>query len=192
MRSLWTPIRTPPSRDQVGWRFLSTLVADSKATATSKPSHPSDPSFPDPLNPTIPLSSVGLPLQPLHLPTSILHPPIVPISTTSLHTLHRLSAISPPSSHAEEERLKDGLGKLIGLMDGVKEVELGYETLEPVEGKRMIREDLVRGFWADPEDVFDGSDIEETTVELSNDMPMGRELLKWGRRVKDGQYVFNK
>ncbi len=147
--------------------------------------------MPDPLNPAIPLSSLGLPLQPLPLPTSILHPPTVPIDSSSLHNLHRLSAISPPTSRAEEERLTDGLGKLIGLMEGVKDVKLDYETLDPAEAKRMIREDLIRGFWADPEDVFDGSDVEEEMVEITDEAVRGRQLLGWSKRVKDGQYIFD-
>jgi hypothetical protein len=75
-------------------------------------------------------------------------------------------------------------------MDQVQAVELGYGTDR--SGKAKIREDLVKGFWADPEDIFDGVNLEQVeNTSIDEDMARGRELLHWARgKVVDGQYVF--
>jgi len=145
----------------------------------------------DPLNPDVATNDLGLPLSLPVLPASILQPPLANLTKSQLRNLHRLAAIDPPVADSDEERrLHNGLQQLVGLMDQVQAVELGYGTDR--SGREKIREDLVRGFWADPEDVFDGSSVDEVEMDVKKeDMTRGRELLRWAsREVVDRQFVF--
>lgn len=112
-------------------RTLSYRLSSSKSSPSTPHQAPNDLS--DPLSPDIPLSPLGLPLDPLPLPPPNALAP--PMTREALHRLHRLSALNPPAGGSKEEvELIEGLRGLVGLMDAVKAVQLpegkgGYGAL---------------------------------------------------------------
>jgi hypothetical protein len=82
-----------------------------------------------------------------------------------------------------------GLEGLLGLMDQVKSVELDHELVrgegidDGQQRKEAIRRLLASGSYADPEDVFDGSRIDEELA-TEDERPgqetiVGKDLLAW-------------
>lgn len=87
-----------------------------------------------------PVDALCIPLRPPYSINSILPPP-TPLSRKTLTKLHKLSALLPPTTEADWDRLK-GLDGLAGVMEGVKGVdtsrlerELGIKAGEIVDGR---------------------------------------------------------
>ena len=134
----WSVIRS--YSDSTG---STTFHAGEASSSTAPVEHGK--AYDDPLNPNVETNDLGLPLSSPVLPASILQPPLANLTTSQLRNLHRLAAIDPPVADSDEERrLHNGLQQLVGLMDQVQAVELGYGTDR--SGREKIREDLVRGF----------------------------------------------
>lgn len=99
-------------------------------------------------------------------------------------------------------------------MDQVKAVDLGFGAGTGTDASmvpKRIREELVAGYWVDPEEVFDTRDVPQGDAELvperadraaravptsENDMTQvqqasGRELLEWATRTRGNLYVFD-
>lgn len=127
----------------------------------------------DPLKPTTPVSSLGLPLSPqpsLALPRSS-----KPLQSSDLERLHRLSALNRPRAGSKEETdLLEGLNELVGLMEAVQAVDLPHE-------KGAVGELLTQGVG----EVLIG---EETEAERGDGEVEGRELLVWATRRKGDFY----
>ena len=126
-----------------------------------------------------------------NLPT---HPDPLPdikpkmLSRTTLHKLHRLSALnSPPNDSEEEKKLLHELGELVGLMELVKDVRLDGDVGE------LLAEGVGEVFIGE----VDNSDhsnkprrgdsaVQETSLGKDPDEKSGRELLDWAsRRIGD-------
>lgn len=148
----------------------------------------------DPLNPQVETDEFGLPLSPIPLPADILNPPPTRITSAQLQRLHKLAAIAPPPVGSQDEvEMLRGLEGLLGLMDQVKKVELDHELVRGTEEsddgqqrKEAIRRLLASGSYADPNDVFDGSRIDEE-LPMEDEIPgheavVGKDLLAWRSR----------
>jgi Asp-tRNA(Asn)/Glu-tRNA(Gln) amidotransferase C subunit len=148
----------------------------------------------DPLNPKIETDDLALPLEPIPLPTEIFHPPPTRITSAQLQRLHKLAAIAPPAVGSKDEvEMLQGLEGLLGLMDQVKNVELDNELVPDAQDsngphlrKEAIRKLLASGNYADPNDIFDGSRIEEDPP-AQDELPgheavVGKDLLAWRSR----------
>lgn len=168
----------------------------------------------DPLRPSVPTDVLGLPLSPLPLSPALLSPPRATLDDATLLKLHRLSAlVAPPAGSEAESRVRRQVESLVGLMDQVKAVDLGFGPGEGEQAKKRIREELVAGYWVDPGEVFDAADAElavrggkaaawapaeqeHVKVEMQGqagsavDEGRGRDLLKWARRTRGNHYVF--
>jgi len=135
----------------------------------------------NPLKPTIPTDSLGLPVNPQSPPIPSIRP--TSISRETLVKLHKLSALNPPEEGSiEEAAVKAELGELLGLMDIVKEVDLPAGDL-----RAITKELLSQGVGSV---VFDKLEVEEkkrkVVVEQEDREKHGQELLDWAtKRVGD-------
>lgn len=139
--------------------------------------------LPPGLTPSIPVSSLCIPLTPPYSIKDLLQPantpPRAPISPETLKKLHKLSALPYPSCSAEE------MAGLIQVIEGIRGVEV-TRLLE--EGGR---EELG---WGRKEIVFDGSEESEQQDgrEEEEHEVRGRKLLDDSQRKSGIYYVVDK
>lgn len=135
----------------------------------------------NPLKPSTPTDSLGLPLTPQPPPIPTIKP--TQISRETLVKLHKLSALNPPPEGSiEEAQVKAELSELIGLMDIVKEVEL-----PPGDLRTITQELLGQGVGSVVFDQLD-EEAQKTKVvqEAEEREKHGKELLEWAtKRVGD-------
>lgn len=145
----------------------------------------------NPLRPRIPTTDLGLPLHPQsHALPSV---PASLISSLDLARLHRLSALNPPKPGSEDEKeLLGDLNELVGLMEGVKSVELPQE-------KEALGELLTQGVGEVVIGVNTGLDTDKESQDLKvkngrkveGGEVTGRRLLAWATGRK-GDYYHSK
>lgn len=139
----------------------------------------------DPLRPDVEVDELGLPIKhEVSASTNrYYNPDPVSLNRAQLVKLHKLSALTPPEEgSAEETKLLQELGHLIGLMDVVKDVNLPQNPKDLSE--------LLKSF-GQSEQVFDGTNMAREKPSGDEGL-QGRDLLQYAARTERGLYVFKK
>lgn len=127
----------------------------------------------DNLNPSVPTTPLGLPVEPLPNPIPTIPP--TQLDRTTLHKLCTLAALDPPAEGSEAEtKLLSELGELVGLMDLVGTVELESDVSSLLS--QGVGE-YVLGQERDRESIPDGKEN-------------GRQLLEYATRRVGDYYGF--
>ncbi|KAL7409270.1 hypothetical protein BDY24DRAFT_419076 [Mrakia frigida] len=159
----------PANNISTSFRFNSS-TSSSSSTSTS---------LPPGLSPSLPVSSLCIPLSPPYSIKALLQPVNTPppplLSSETLKQLHRLSALPYPSCSAEE------MAGLIGVIEGIRGEEV----------TRLLQEGGQEEMgWGRKEIVFDGREEQEERVEWEE--TGGRKLLENATRKSGVYYVVDK